>query len=96
MTDHEVADLTAPTSKANAPAFKMNLGNISIALFSSDKSTDEGKLFRAQDIVIEKSWKKSDGNYDSRKLTIDPQDVMKIVTGLQQAYLAANNERYTQ
>ncbi len=96
MSDTAVAEAPATTTTGNGPAFKINLGNISIAMFSGEKSTADGKIFLAQDIVIEKSWKKKDGNYDSRKLTVDPEDTLKIIAGLQQTYLAAANERYTQ
>lgn len=89
MSETALAQPPATTKTTNPPTFKLKLGNISIALFTNEKSTREGEPFTAKDIVVEKSWQKADGSYDSRKLRLDPKDAMKVITGLQQAYLAA-------
>jgi len=93
MSDTAVANPPAETKSGNKPTFKLNLGNISVAVFADDKSTRDGEIFTAHNIALQKSWKKSDGTFGENTMYLDPKDVMKVIAGLQQAYLASHAEK---
>ena len=99
MSDTAVADAptetNAPTEakSGNKPTFKLKLGNISVAVFADEKSTREGEIFTSHNIALQKSWKKPDGSFGENTMYLDPKDVMKVIAGLQQAFLATHAEK---
>lgn len=89
MTDTAVAEAPAKTTKSGAqPIFKRRLGNISIAVFADEVSSEKGDVFTAHNIVLQKSWKNKQGDFEDRSIYLDRNDVMKVLAGLREAYLA--------
>ena len=78
---------------SQGPVFKKRFGNISVALFSEEKSTTDGKIFTSQNISLEKSWKDKDGEYQSSKVYLDPRDVLAVTQGLHLAYVASFEDK---
>lgn len=76
----------------NKPTFKRKMGNISIAVFEDEVSSKTGDIFTAHKIAIQKSWKKNDGGFDERTVYLDRNDIMKVVAGLNEAFLATYDQ----
>ncbi len=77
-----------PTKSGNQPIFKRKLGPISVAVFADEVSTSDGKVFTAHNIALQKSWQTKSGSFEDRTIYLDRNDVMKVIAGLHEAFLA--------
>jgi len=92
MDDQSTTPAGETSAPTNKPSYKLNLGNVSVAVFEEQKQSKEGDSFTSHSIALRKSWKNQDGEFDDRTIYLDRRDVMKVVTALQQAYLATYSE----
>lgn len=93
MSDAATAEANSATEpKANnSPVFAMRINQFDVAVFEDQRSTKEGRVFKASSIKIRKTWKTGD-SYDERTMYLDPQDVQAVKALLDQAYLACYDQ----
>lgn len=80
------------TTSGNQPVYKIRFGNISAALFADEVSNKDGEIYTRNQIALQKSWKTKTGDYDDRTMYLNRDDVMKVISALQQTYLAMHDE----
>jgi hypothetical protein len=76
-----------PAKQANKPTVKKRLGNISVAVFTRDVSTADGKTFTAKDYILQKSWKDKAGNWQDQSINLKQREILAVQKALDEAFV---------
>jgi len=76
-----------PAALSNKPIVKRQLGNISVAVFARDVSTQDGKNFTAKDFVLQKSWKDKQGAWQDQSISLNAREILAVQQALTLAYV---------
>jgi hypothetical protein len=79
---------TAAAKQSNKPTVKKRLGNISVAVFTRDVSTSDGKVFTAKDYVLQKSWKdRKTGQWQDQSINLKQREILAVQKALDEAFV---------
>jgi hypothetical protein len=88
-----MASTAAPTAPKNKPVIKKQLGNISVAVFTRDVTTPDGKNFTAKDYVLQKSWKDKNGNWQDQSIILKQREILAVQKALDGAFADSYDEQ---
>jgi hypothetical protein len=77
----------AAPKQANKPTLNKRLGNISVAVFTRNVNTADGKTFKAKDYVLQKSWKDKDGNWQDQSINLKQREILAVQKALDEAFV---------
>src|SRR5262245_12024255 len=77
----------APATNAHKPTVNKRLGNISVAVFTRDVNTADGKTFKAKDYVLQKSWKDNAGNWHDQSINLKQREILAVQKALDEAFV---------
>ena len=86
------ATAAKPAAVSNKPIVKRQLGNISVAVFAREVSTQDGKTFTAKDFVLQKSWKDKQGTWQDQSISLNAREILAVQQALTLAYVESSEK----
>lgn len=76
------------------PIYKIRInGGFSVAIFADTKTRQDGSSYIVYSAVLQKSWKDSNDEWKQQSVSMFDNNIMEIVGGLTQAFMAVNSIR---
>lgn len=83
--------MTTPVAAKPAgskPVVKVQLGNISVAVFAREVSKPDGTIFTAKDYVLQRSWRdRQSGQWQDQSLSLRRGDILAVQQALAKAFV---------
>jgi len=76
-----------PARVSTKPIAKRQFGNISVSVFAHDVSRRNGETFTAKDYVLQKSYKDSNGDWQTQSLTLKSREIIATQQALVMAFV---------